>query len=80
MIRQQGIQDFCAHLGLISQGLGPYVLGADYSIADAYLYMLGSWYPGDKAELYARAPELEAHARLVSVRPAVAKAEADHAQ
>jgi GST-like protein len=80
VIREQGTVDFCTHLGLISQGLAPYVLGADYSIADAYLYMLGSWYPGDKAELYALAPKLQGHAKLVSARPAVAKAEADHAQ
>jgi GST-like protein len=80
VIRQQGMDDFCTHLALVSQGLGPYVLGADYSIADAYLYMLMSWYPGDKSELYARAPKLQAHAKLVSARPAVAKVDADHAQ
>lgn len=79
-IRKQGTEDFCAHLTLISRGLGPYVLGADYSIADAYLHMLASWYPGEKNELYARAPKLEAHAALVSARPAVIKAAADHAQ
>jgi GST-like protein len=79
-IRQQGMDDFCTDLALVSQGLGPYVLGADYSIADAYLYMLMSWYPGDKSELYARAPKLQAHAKLVSARPAVAKVDADHAQ
>ena len=79
-IRKRGIDDFCTHLALISQGLGPFVLGADYSIADAYLYMLASWYPGQKTELYARAPKLEAHAKLVSARPAVAKVDADHAQ
>ena len=79
-IRQRGIEDFCTHLALVSQGLGPYVLGADYSIADAYLYMLASWYPGDKSELYARAPKLEVHAKLVSARPAVTKVDADHAQ
>jgi glutathione S-transferase len=79
-IRKQGTEDFCSHLALISQGLGPYVLGADYSIADAYLYMLASWYPGEKSELYARVPKLQAHAKLVSARPAVAKVAADHAQ
>jgi glutathione S-transferase len=56
------------------------VLGADYSIADAYLYMLASWYPGEKSELYAHVPKLQAHAKLVSARPAVAKVAADHAQ
>jgi glutathione S-transferase len=79
-IRAQGTADFCTHLALISRGLGPYVLGADYSIADLYLYMLASWHPGEKRELYARLPKLEALAKLVSARPAVAKVEADHAQ
>jgi glutathione S-transferase len=79
-IRAQGSADFSAHLALISQGLGPYVLGADYSIADLYLCMLASWYPGEKRELYARLPKLEALAKLVSARPAVAKVEADHAR
>jgi glutathione S-transferase len=79
-IRKQGTDDFCSHLALISQGLGPYVLGADYSIADAYLHMLAAWYPGEKSVLYARAPKLEAHAKLLSARPAVAKVQADHAQ
>ena len=79
-IRKQGTDDFCTHLGLISQGLGPYALGAEYSIIDPYLYMLASWYPGEKSELYSRAPKLEAHAKLMAARPAVAKVEADHAQ
>lgn len=78
-IRQRGTEDFCTHVALIGQGLGPYVLGADYSIADVYLYMLTSWYPGEKSELYARAPKLEAHAKLLSARRVVAKVEADHA-
>jgi glutathione S-transferase len=79
-IRKQGTEDFRTHLALVSEGLGPYVLGVDYSIADAYLHMLAGWYPGDKGELYARAPKLEAHAKLLSARPAVAKVQADHAQ
>jgi len=79
-IREQSTADFLANLGLISERLGPYVLGAQYSIADVYLYMLGSWYPGEKAQLHALLPPLGAHAARVSVRPAVAKVEADHAQ
>jgi GST-like protein len=79
-IRLQATDDFRAHLALIGQGLGPYVLGGDYSIADVYLDTLASWLPGDKSELYARVPKLEAHAKLVSARPAVAKVAADHAR
>ena len=79
-IRKRGTDDFCTHLALIAQGLEPYVMGGEYSIADVYLYMLASWYPGDRSELYARAPKLEAHAQLVSARPSVAKVDADHAQ
>jgi glutathione S-transferase len=77
-IRQQGVVDFMTHAALISRGLLPYVLGAEYSIADVYLYMLASWHP-DKAELHARLPALGAHTGLVLARSAVAKVEADHA-
>jgi GST-like protein len=79
-IRQQGSADFCTHLGIIGRSLKPYVLGADYSIADIYLYMLASWYPGERSELLTAVPELEAHGKLVSARPSVSKVEADHAQ
>ena len=80
LFSKQEQADFCTHLALVSQGLAPYVLGADYSIADTYLHMLASWYRGNESELYARAPKLEAHAILLSARPAVAKVHADHAQ
>ena len=78
-IREQGTRDFLAHLELLSRSLKPYVLGARYSIADVYLYMLASWYPGGKDELFARLPPLGLHARALSLRPAVSKVEADHA-
>jgi glutathione S-transferase len=78
-IREQGTRDFLAHLELLSRSLKPYVLGARYSIADVYLYMLATWYPGGKEELFARLPPLELHARALSLRPAVSKVEADHA-
>jgi glutathione S-transferase len=79
-IRDQATRDYHSHLAIISQGLAPYVLGDEYSIADVYLYMLVSWYSGDKAELYARLPKLKAHSERVSARPAVVKVEADHAE
>lgn len=77
-IRGQGMADFVEHAGLVATGLGPYVLGDTYSIADVYLYMLASWYP-DTAELEARVPPLAAHSALIRSRPALAKVEADHA-
>jgi len=77
-IREQGTRDFLAHLELLSRSLKPYVLGARYSIADVYLYMLASWYPGGKDELFARLPPLGLHARALSLRPAVSKVDADH--
>jgi len=77
-IRDKGTADFCTHIALISQGLGPYVLGGNFSVADVYLYMLASWYSADKTDLYRRLPKLEAHAKIVSARPAVVKVEADH--
>jgi glutathione S-transferase len=78
-IREQGTADFLTHAQVIGRGLRPYVLGAEYSIADAYLYMLAGWYP-DMTELHARLPALGAHAGLMRARPAIAKVEADHAQ
>jgi len=79
-VRQQGSVDFLAHLGLISKTLNPYVLGAEYSIADPYLYMLGTWFVGEKSELYSVLPAMAAHGRLMLNRTAIAKVRADHAQ
>ena len=78
-IRQKGVADFTAHLELVSRGLNPYVLGAEYSVADVYLHMLASWYPDGRAELHERVPALGEHAALLSARPAMVKVEADHA-
>lgn len=78
-IREQGAADYGAHLAFVGRALNPYVLGADYSLADAYLHMLASWFP-EKDALFARVPALGAHAATVSLRPPVAKVEADHAK
>jgi GST-like protein len=78
VIREQGAADFVNHVSLIVRSLNPYVLGAEYSIADAYLYMLASWYP-DRVELNSRLPALAAHGAKVAARLAVAKVDADHA-
>jgi glutathione S-transferase len=78
VVCDQGKADLLAHMSVIARSLNPYVLGAEYSIADAYLYMLTSWSP-EKDELLARLPSLKAHSELILARPAVAKVEAEHA-
>jgi GST-like protein len=78
-IAGKATEDYHAQLALLSQSLAPYVLGGEYSLADAYLYMLASWSPGDPGELHRRLPKIGAHAALVKARPAVAKVETDHA-
>ncbi len=71
--------DFVAHLEVISSSLAPYVLGDRYSIADAYLYMLASWWPDDKLQFSARLPKIAAHTQVIAARPAVKKIQALHA-
>lgn len=78
-IGEQARIEFILSLELIAPSLDPYVLGPVYSIADVYLYMLATWWPGDKEQLFAKMPPLRRHTDLVSSRPAVAKVEADHA-
>jgi glutathione S-transferase len=78
-IRVQGTRDLISHLTLIAQSLDPYVMGQQFSVADLYLYMLGSWFPAGKTELGASLPALAAHAQVVARRPAVSTVEADHA-
>jgi glutathione S-transferase len=78
-IRDRAAGDFEAHLALLGRVLDPYVLGADYSLADPYLYMLASWFP-EKEGLFVRVPALKAHAAKIASRPAVAKVESDHAK
>lgn len=77
-IRRQATEDYSRHLELASQELNPFLLGATYSVADIYLYMLLTWYTGDREELYRRVPKIRAHAERVSQRPAVKKVDAEH--
>ncbi len=78
-IRDRATKEYAEHLELISARLDPYIFGKDYSIADAYLHMLASWFPGDQRELHCRLPRLGAHAERLSLRPSVVKTTADHA-
>jgi glutathione S-transferase len=77
-VKQQAATDFEHHLAHIAGTLNPYLLGSTYSIADVYLYMLGSWNLGGHAELFKKLPRLKAHAELVAKRPAVMKVDKQH--
>jgi glutathione S-transferase len=51
----------------------PWVLGDQYSVADAYLYTIGTWLQGDGVDIQ-RFPQVVAHAARVAQRPAVQRA------
>lgn len=51
----------------------PWVLGAQYSVADGYLFTVTGWMQGDGVEL-ARYPRLHAHWQRMQARPAVQQA------
>ena len=77
-IKQQAVTDYVRHLELVHSALSPYVLGETLSAADAYLYTLAAWYPGDLAALHARLPRLAQHGELLRQRAATLKAEQAH--
>ncbi|MCR5869077.1 glutathione S-transferase family protein [Aquincola sp. J276] len=52
---------------------GPFVMGAQYSVADAYLYTLSSWLEGDGVDMQAF-PLLLAHRERIGQRPATRRA------
>ena len=49
---------------------GPWVIGSQYTIADAYLYTLATWMEGDSIDP-ARFPKLLDHRKRMEARPAV---------
>ena len=51
---------------------GPYLLGADYSVVDAYILMQANWHP-DPDRLFADCPRVRQLCDLVRARPAVAR-------
>lgn len=78
-IRQRAAAEFGEHLELVERQLDPYVLGDEFSAADLYLNMLGSWYPGERADRDRRLPRLAALDVLLAARPSISKVAADHA-
>lgn len=67
----QNIGDHFAYLE--ARFVGPWVLGAAYSIADPYLYVLSGWTKGDGVDL-ARFPRIAGHFAAMNARPAVQRA------
>ncbi len=51
---------------------GPWVMGADYTVADAYLYALALWLEGDGVDP-ARFPKIADHRRRMAEHPVVSK-------
>ena len=49
---------------------GPWVIGSQYTIADAYLYTLATWMEGDSVDP-ARFPKIIDHRQRMEARPAV---------
>jgi glutathione S-transferase len=52
---------------------GAWVLGADYSVADAYLFTMAKWLPGDGVDMD-RFPKVKAHHERMQGRSAVQRA------
>jgi len=58
---------------------GPWVMGKDYSVCDAYLFTLSQWLGADGVDI-GKTPKIAEHFRRVGERPAVRKAVADETQ
>jgi glutathione S-transferase len=52
---------------------GPWAMGAQYTIADPYLFVLSGWLAGDGVDL-ARFPRIAGHFAAMNARPAVERA------
>jgi glutathione S-transferase len=51
---------------------GPWVMGADYTVCDGYLFTIAEWLEGDGVDV-ARLPKVAEHRRRMAERPAVAR-------
>ncbi len=49
---------------------GPWVMGAEFSVADVYLHTISGWLQGDKVDI-ARFPKVHDHFQRMAARPAV---------
>ncbi len=65
--------DFIEHHYFAGTDVDPWVMGAQYTVADGYLFTIGTWLEGDGVDI-ARFPKVYAHAQRVRERPAVQRA------
>ncbi|AOG23121.1 glutathione S-transferase family protein [Acidovorax sp. RAC01] len=65
--------DFIEHHYFARADQGPWVMGGQYTVADGYLFTIGTWLEGDGVDI-ARFPKVCAHAQRVRERPAVQRA------
>jgi glutathione S-transferase len=56
---------------------GPWVMGEQYTVADAYLFTIAGWLAGDGVDIETF-PKVAAHYQAMLARPAVARAVAAH--
>ena len=73
-IKAMAARDLDGYFDVVEAALdpGPYLLGARYSGADAYLWMLAGW-QDDRDALFARCPRLGTLCDRVGERPAIAR-------
>ena len=71
-------QTMAACFALIERDMlkGPWVMGAQYTVCDPYLYTLSGWLEGDGVDL-ATLPKVADHRKRMAERPAVQKVLAD---
>ena len=65
--------DFIERHYFAGTDVDPWVMGAQYTVADGYLFTIGTWLEGDGVDI-ARFPKVYAHAQRVRERPAVQRA------
>jgi len=65
--------DFIEHHYFARADQGPWVMGGQYTVADGYLFTIGTWLEGDGVDI-ARFPKVFAHAQRLRERPAVQRA------
>lgn len=74
-MRRKVPQNMADCFGLIEREMfaGPWVMGAQYTVCDPYLFTIEKWLEGDGVDI-ARFPRIDDHFRRMSARPAVQRA------